>query len=269
MTLGNSKLALVCCFTSLLCAAGPAFGQAQWPYWGGTHAFNRYSPAGQIDQDNVNDLEILWRRPAVDQSISAAFPQLRVFGNLRGTPIYVNGVLYASNGVGLAEAFDPASGASLWVQQLDQPSLSEAQGQSARGVEYWSDGQRDQLLVIRKGWLYALDPANGEPLAGFGTDGRVNLVPPGATTFSYNSGGPIVVNDEIVIAGTVDGAGDSGATWRDVISEDVRGYDVRSGEHLWTFHAVPDAGEFGYDSWGNDSAAVSGDLGSWCCLSAD
>jgi quinoprotein glucose dehydrogenase len=78
-----------------------------------------------------------------------------------------------------------------------------------------------------------------------------------------------VVNDVIVVAGTVDGAGDSGAKWRGVASEDVRGYDVRSGELLWTFHAVPQEGEFGFDTWENDSARESGDLGAWCCLSAD
>ena len=28
-------------------------------------------------------------------------------------------------------------------------------------------------------------------------------------------------------------------------------------------------GEFGVDTWGDDSWKYSGDLGSWCCLSAD
>ncbi len=246
-----------------------ALAQEQWPYWGGTQAFNRYSPAAQINASNVDQLEILWRRPAVDSSLTDAFPGLRVFGNLRGTPIYIEGALYASNGIGLVEAFDPGSGRTLWVQQLDEPTLEQAQGQSSRGVEFWSDGNRSQLLVIRKGWMYALDPETGEPMVEFGEAGKVNLVPPGANNYSYTSGGPIVVNDVIIVAGTVDGAGDSGARWRDVQSEDVRGFDVRSGELLWTFHAVPDEGEFGYETWGNDSARVSGDLGSWCCLSAD
>ncbi len=240
-----------------------------WPYWGGTLAFNRYSPADQIDAGNVANVEILWRRPAVDPSITDAYPELRVSSNLRSTPILVDGVLYAANGVGLAEAFDPGSGETLWVQQPDAAKLEAVRGQSVRGVEYWTDGSNRQLLVIRKGYLHALDPVDGSPIAGFGDGGRINLVPPGANSFSYNSGGPIVVNDVIVVAGVVDGAGDSGTRWRGVESEDVRGFDVHSGEHLWTFHAVPDEGEFGFDSWGDDSARDSGDLGSWCCLSAD
>ncbi len=244
-------------------------GQADWAYWGSSHYFQRYSPAAQINSDNVSDLEIVWRRPAVDESITSAYPRLRVSGNLRATPIFINGVLYSSNGVGLAEAFDPASGETLWVQEPDENTLAEVQGQSSRGVEYWSDGSDEILFVIRKGNLIALNPKNGRRVSSFGDNGRIDLVPESSNNFTYVSGGPIVVNDVIVIAGTLDGAGDSGARWRGVASEDVRGYDVRSGEHLWTFHAVPRAGEFGYETWANDSARESGDLGAWCCLSAD
>lgn len=264
------NLSLSVIFALLLSLIGAAKGaEGDWPYWGGSHAFQRYSPLRQINAANVADLTIVWRRPAVDASITRAFPNLRINSNLRSTPLHINGLLYAANGVGLVEAFDPGSGETVWVQQLDENTLEAARGQSVRGVEFWADGTDARLLAIRKGFLYALDPDNGRPIASFGASGRVNLIPAGASNFSYNSGGPIVVNDIVVVAGTVDGAGDSGATWRGVASEDVRGYDVRTGEHLWTFHAVPRAGEFGYETWGNDSAADSGDLGAWCCLSAD
>ena len=246
-----------------------SIAQTQWPYWGGDHSFQRYSPAAQIDAENVSQLEIAWRRPAVDESLNDAYPNLRVSGNLRATPIYVDGVLYSSNGVGLVEAFDPATGQTLWVQEPDENKLQQVQGQSSRGVEYWSNGSQERLFVIRKGDLIALNPANGEIVSSFADDGRINLVPDSSNNFSYVSGGPIIVNDVIVIAGTIDGAGDSGTRWRGVASEDVRGYDVISGEQLWTFHAVPREGEFGYDSWADDSARDSGDLGAWCCLSAD
>ena len=68
-----------------------------WSYWGATKAFNRYSPAAQIYAENVSELKILWRRPAVDSSIMRAYPELRVSGNLRSTPILIDGVLYAIN----------------------------------------------------------------------------------------------------------------------------------------------------------------------------
>jgi quinoprotein glucose dehydrogenase len=240
-----------------------------WPYWGGTREFNRYSSLDQINADNVADLQIAWRRPALDPSLQNAFPEIRVSGNLRSTPILLDGLLYATNAVGLVEAFDPATGETIWIQQPIAPTLEEMRGQSTRGIDYWTDGSSNHLLVVRNNYLFSLDAATGQPIPGFGIDGRVNLVPDSAERFSFISGGPIVVNDVVVVAGTLDGAGDSGRLWRGVASEDVRGYDVRTGEHLWTFHAVPREGEFGTDTWGNESWRESGDLGSWCCLSAD
>ena len=34
---------------------------------------------------------------------------------------------------------------------------------------------------------------------------------------------------------------------------DVRGFDARTGKLLWAFHTVPQAGEFGVETWLNDS----------------
>ena len=84
----------------IILLSSSSLGQTDWTYWGSSHYFQRYSPAAQINSDNVSDLEIVWRRPAVDESITSAYPRLRISGNLRATPIFINGVLYSSNGVG-------------------------------------------------------------------------------------------------------------------------------------------------------------------------
>ena len=265
---GTRSLTSTLIYCGLLTLASVSHAQ-EWTYWGGNKAFNRYSPADHIDAGNVQQLEIVWQRSAIDESITSAFHRLRVSGNLRGTPIYIDGVLYASNGQGLVEAFDPASGDTLWVQGLADNEAPLPRGSGSRGVELWQSGADARLLSVRNGSLFALDPQTGEPITAFADSGRLNLVPEGAQTFSLTSSGPLVVNDVIIITGTVDGAGDSGTTWRGVQSEDVRGFDVRSGELLWTFHVVPREGEFGTETWGNDSWRDSGDLGSWCCLSAD
>src|SRR5262249_261400 len=51
--------------------------------------------------------------------------------------------------------------------------------------------------------------------------------------------------------------------------DDARGFDVRTGKLLWTFHVVPKPDEPGYDTWGKDSAKIAGNLSAWCPLSAD
>ena len=43
----------------------------------------------------------------------------------------------------------------------------------------------------------------------------------------------------------------------------VRGFDVRTGKRLWIFHTIPQPGEFGNDTWENDSWSYTGNTGVW------
>ena len=49
----------------------------------------------------------------------------------------------------------------------------------------------------------------------------------------------------------------------------VRGFDVRTGKRLWIFHTIPQPGEFGNDTWENDSWAYTGNTGVWGQISVD
>jgi quinoprotein glucose dehydrogenase len=49
----------------------------------------------------------------------------------------------------------------------------------------------------------------------------------------------------------------------------VRGYDVRTGERLWTFRTIPRPGEFGNDTWENGSWEYTGNTAVWAPISAD
>ena len=50
---------------------------------------------------------------------------------------------------------------------------------------------------------------------------------------------------------------------------DVRGFDVRTGQLLWTFRAVPGPGEVGHETWENDSWKTIGNTNVWTLMSAD
>ena len=50
---------------------------------------------------------------------------------------------------------------------------------------------------------------------------------------------------------------------------DVRGFDVRTGEQRWIFHTIPQAGEFGNETWKNDSWKTTGNTNVWTMMSAD
>ena len=53
----------------------------------------------------------------------------------------VDGVLYASNGIGLVEAFDPETGKTIWVQERSR-AISCAAAAVDRGISYWGSRRR-------------------------------------------------------------------------------------------------------------------------------
>ena len=145
-------------------AAPRDLARVEWRYYSGDNGSTKYSPLDQIDKSNVANLKIAWRRPQVDPSLLQG-ATVRIFNNFRSTPIMVNGVLYASNGVGLAEAFDPETGKTLWVQS---PGAEGLRGTANRGVAYWADpatslragGAEARIITFRGSSLYALNFEN-------------------------------------------------------------------------------------------------------------
>ena len=247
----------------------------EWRYFGGSKAFTRYSPLAQINRANVGDLRIAWRRPAVSDQLTQAFPDLRPSNYLRSTPIVIDGVLYGQNVHGLVVAFDGETGKTVWEQELFARTREEAAGSSTRGVDYWQDrpGSADRrIFAVRGEYLYALSAQTGKPIPGFGDEGRASLHfqenQPLAARFN-DSTGPLVVGNVVIVTGNTAGAGDTGTFKKEAAPEDVRGFDVRSGKLLWTFHVVPRPGEFGIETWGNESWKIAGDLGAWNPMTAD
>ena len=258
----------------LAAARGSAVGQVampgrplgEWRYYSGDNGATKYSPLDQINRSNVAGLRIAWRRPQVDEALLKANP-VRLLNNFRSTPIMVDGILYASNGVGLAEAFDPATGKTLWVQQ---PDVDGMRGGANRGVAYWGEGAEARIITFRNRYLYALHPKTGEPIASFGQGGVIDLgadVGPRSSGYRWNSV-PLIARDVIVMGSAMvdqDSAakieGDPG---------DVRAYDVRTGKLRWTFHVVPTADDHeALKTWVGDSWQYTGAGNVWSLMSAD
>jgi glucose dehydrogenase len=246
--------------------------RAEWRYFGGDKGFTRYSALDQINRDNVKNLRIAWRRPAVNDKMMAAFPDLTPNAYLRATPIAIDGVLFTQDAHGLVIALDGETGRTIWEQPFG-PTKDDAVGASTRGVDYWrggSGGSDRRIFAIRGEYLNALDAATGQPVQTFGAQGRVSLRfanQPLAGRFN-DSTGPLVLGNVVVVTGNTAGAGDGGNR-KEAAPEDVRGFDAETGTLLWTFHVVPRPGEFGHETWGNDSWKVAGDLGAWNPMTAD
>ena len=253
--------------------ASQAVRPTDWRYYGGDKGFTRYSALDQINRDNVQRLRIAWRRPALNDKMIAAFPDTRPNAYLRATPIIIDGVLYTQDAHGLVIALDAETGRTIWEQPFG-PDREEARGASTRGVDYWRGGTGNpdrRIFAIRGESLYALDAASGAPVRTFGSEGHVLLRftdrQPLAGRFN-DSTGPLVVGNVVVVTGNTGGAGDGGNR-KEAAPEDIRGFDAETGKLLWTFHVVPQPGEFGNETWGNGSWKIAGDLGAWNPMTAD
>ena len=250
-----------------------------WKFYSGDNGAKKYSPLDQINKSNVANLKIAWRRPQVDASLLQG-QSIRLLNNFRSTPIMVDGVLYASNGVGLAEAFDPETGRTLWVQKpgSDGTGTDPIRGSANRGVAYWGDpstslragGSDARIVTFRNRYLYALNPKTGQPIATFGTNGVVDLgadVGPRSTGYRWASV-PLIARDVIVMGSAM--VDQDSATKIEGDPGDVRAYDVRTGKLRWTFHVVPKAEDTeAIKTWVGDSWQYTGAGNVWALMSAD
>jgi quinoprotein glucose dehydrogenase len=250
--------------TFAIAQQGAADGQ--WSNYAGDLGSTKYAPLDQINSENVGQLRIAWSRPAVDQTILDRVPDLSYTRNLIATPIMVDGIGYTSNAVGLAEAFDPGTGETVWIQEPMEEGVRGFRGAETRGVAYWTDGADRRILVQRGQYLSALDATTGQPYQDFGENGRVNLTTGLGDGARYRwTGVPLVVGDVVVLGQSM---GDTFIT-KEGARGDVRAFDVRTGELRWVFHTVPRAGEFGTDTWEDDSWEYSGHAPVWPPMSAD
>ena len=243
----------------------------QWRTYGGDLGSTRYAALDQIDGDNFSELEVAWRFSAVSFGPSPDF-------NYQTTPLMVDGVLYATAGTRRdVVALDGAAGELLWFYRIDEGQRADnaIRRMSGRGVGYWTDGEGDaRIYVVTIGYqLVALDAETGRPVPTFGVDDIVDLkmyndqiIDPLSGEIGWNSA-PTVARD-VVIVGASHRAG-SAPPSRANVKGYIRGFDVRTGERRWIFHTIPTAGEYGRDTWLNDSAVYTGNTGVWTNMTVD
>ena len=182
----------------------------------------------------------------------------------------VDGVLYASNGVGLAEAFDPETGKTLWVQKpgVDGTDGDSRQRQSRRGL--LGRGRRrahhhlPQSLSLRAQSedRRADRDVRQQRRRRSGAD-----VGPRSTGYRWNSV-PLIARDVIVMGSAM--VDQDSASKIEGDPGDVRAYDVRTGKLRWTFHVVPKADDAAaIKTWVGDSWQYTGAGNVWSLMSAD
>ena len=235
----------------------------------------KYSPLDQINAANFNKLEVAWRFKTDNLGTRPEY-------KLEGTPLAIKGVLYTTAGTRRSVvALDGRTGELIWSHSYREGNRAAIAPRqlSGRGVSYWTDGKGDErILYVTTGYrLIALNAKNGAMIPSFGENGVVDLKK-GAVfgkgqQIDLETGEiglhstPTVVKD-VVIVGSSFKEGMTVKTHNNTKGL-VRAFDVKSGKLLWTFNTIPRPGEFGNDTWENESWAINGNTGVWTQITVD
>ena len=211
---------------------------------------------------NFSKLEVAWRFKTDNLGPRPEY-------KLEGTPLMVNGVLYTTGGTRRSVvALDAKTGELIWSHSLREGKRAAVSPRqlSGRGVSYWTDGKGDErILYVTTGYrLVALNAKTGAPIPSFGKKrhrrsegGRRERHRPADRSRDRRDRRPLDADRR------------QGRGHRRVVAcakarpsrrtTTPRGWCARStsrtGKLLWQFNTIPRPGEFGNDTWENESWA--------------
>ncbi|MBT7246499.1 MAG: PQQ-dependent dehydrogenase, methanol/ethanol family [Proteobacteria bacterium] len=198
-----------------------------WTMYGGNYGNWRYSPLEDINKKNVDELTPAWMF------------QTGIVGQLSGSPIVVDGVMYMSAPYNNLWALDAKTGGVIWHFEHEMPSdLILCCGPSNRGVAIKGDLLFMATLDAK---ILAIDRATGEVR-------WTTTMEDYKTGYSATSA-PLIVGD-MVISGIA--GGEYGARGF------IDAYDTITGRRVWRRYTIPAAGEVGIETWAGDSWKTGG-----------
>ena len=253
-------------------ATAQSRSNGEWAFYGGDQGGTKFSPLTDINTANVSTLKVAWEWAVREKALPAFGTRP---GNFQATPLMIDNVLYFSTPYNRVVALNAETGAELWA--YDPKAYEDGQppngtGFVHRGVAAWRDANdhgRLRIFINSRYRLICLDAASGQPVASFGDGGSVDLSRGLIWEINkkhYTNTSPPLVYKDLVILGN--GVGDRLA-YRNDPPGDVRAFSARTGKMVWTFHTIPQPGEFGNDTWLGDSWSFTGHTNVWAPMSLD
>src|SRR5215475_14011193 len=276
------SLFIVCLITALLTIpiaaqnggkkpAKDGAGKGEWRYYGGDGGSTKYSPLDQINKENAGKLKVAWAWDSPDMPLQKENRMLSSFAQ-EATPLMIGGRLYTSTSLSQEAAIDAVTGQTVWTFDTEARKAGRPTnlGFVHRGVAYWTDGKQERIYIATAdAYLWAIDAKTGKAVAEFGDGGKVNLakaIPLAVNSRNYAVTSPPAICRDVVIVGSSIG---DGPIVKEQPRGDVQSFDVRTGKPLWIFHTVPQAGEFGNETWENESWKYTGNTNVWTLMSVD
>jgi alcohol dehydrogenase (cytochrome c) len=214
-----------------------------WLMMNGDYGSMRYSKLTQINRDNVKNLRLVWALALGGmQDVGQNGPENEV------NPLIDNGFMYTTDGWGTVykiDARNPNKGEFVWI--CDPGVRHEGNVSRTRGIALWDD---KVIANLPDGRVIAIDRDSGEIV----WDKKV-AKPNEFGGKERFFAAPLVAEGKVLVA---NGAGD-GATrgW-------IAALDVKTGEEIWRWYAVPKPGDKGSETWKDETNAwKTGGGGLW------
>ena len=203
--------------------------KSNWLKNGGNLFNQNYSPVTQINRDTVTNLKGVWRTHLNGSGTKAKYSG-------EAQPVVYEGVIYIVTGADDVFALSLKTGEVLWKYEahLDDGIKTVCCGWTSRGVAL-GDGR--VYVGQLDGKLVALNQKTGNAVWSIQAEKSEDGYTITAAPLYY---------DGLVIIGF---AGGERAT-----RGRVKAYDAKSGKLVWTFYTVPGPGEFGHDTWPQNSS---------------
>ncbi|MGK7395645.1 MAG: outer membrane protein assembly factor BamB family protein [Candidatus Cyclobacteriaceae bacterium M3_2C_046] len=227
-------------------------------YLGGIER-DQYAPLDQINRNNVHQLKVAWEYASENGDSSR-------MGQIQNNPLIIDGVLYGTSPTLKVFALEADTGEEIW--KFDHTIENINYGMNVnRGLTYYANGNDRRIYFTAGPFLYALNAENGELLTSFGDNGTISLrtgLDQGEEKAYYVvATSPGVIYGDFMIIGfrTLESMGAAPGF--------IRAFNIHSGELEWTFHTIPQPGEYGYHTWPPNAYQYIGGANSWAGVSLD
>ncbi|HEV8517963.1 MAG TPA: PQQ-binding-like beta-propeller repeat protein [Burkholderiales bacterium] len=214
-----------------------------WLMMNGDYGATRYSKLSQINRESVKNLRLVWALALGGmQDVGQNGPESEV------NPLIDNGYMYTTDGWGTIYKIDarsPDKGEFVWITDPGVPHKGNVP--RSRGIALW-----EELVIanLPDGRVIAINRDNGEIV----WDKKILITNEFGSREKFFAA-PITADGKVIIA---NGAGDGKTRgW-------IAALDVRTGNELWRWYAVPKPGDPGSETWKDkNNAWKTGGAGLW------
>ncbi|RAJ10258.1 quinoprotein glucose dehydrogenase [Arenibacter echinorum] len=221
-----------------------------WEDYGGSPDQSKYVDLNQIDKFNVKELEVAWFYPTGDNKA------------YQFSPIIVDNQMFVLAKNNSLVALNASTGEEIWIH-------ANLTGIARRGINYWEskDGRDKRLIFQINDYLQAIDATTGKSILAFGENGLVDLKKglgrdPNSLV-RVQSGSPGKIFEDLLLLGS-----STGESYMSTPGH-LRAFNVVTGKLEWTFHTIPQPGEYGYETWPKDAHKYVGGVNCWGEISLD